>query len=145
MFVPPSTDQTVPSIHGFPLTSQFLPLEISGMPQTPISRPGKPWPLASAMPVSTSASFTVRPFLQPRSVLSYLFPSPPVSNHGIPEPVVDGALGAAKGFFALPLSAKKEVVKSNPVSCSSTLTLPAARHSQEPKFQGLHRSSRGER
>jgi len=32
-----------------------------------------------------------------------------VSNHGIPESVIDGALGAAKRFFALPSSTKEEL------------------------------------
>lgn len=49
-----------------------------------------------------------------RSVLPHPFLSSPVSNHGIPESVIEQTLVAAKEFFALPLSAKEEVVKSSP-------------------------------
>lgn len=53
-------------------------------------------------------------FYGPSFPLAALCPvsSSPVSNHGLPESVIGQALGAAKRFFALPLSAKEEVVKS---------------------------------
>jgi isopenicillin N synthase-like dioxygenase len=48
------------------------------------------------------------PFTTPHPVSSSS-----VSNHGIPESVVEQTLDAAKSFFALPLSTKEEVVEPN--------------------------------
>ena len=44
----------------------------------------------------------------------------PVSNHGIPESVVEQALHAAKTFFSLSLPMKEEVAKPCLPSCRST-------------------------
>jgi len=68
MLVVLSTDQKVPCIHSFPLTGRALPPETLGMPRIPTSRSGKPWLPAFATPASTSASSTVRLFLQPNYI-----------------------------------------------------------------------------
>ena len=46
-----------------------------------------------------------------------------VSNHGIPSEVIEGALTAAKDFFALPLETKMEVLLSpHPIISLPTFT-----------------------
>jgi len=52
-------------------------------------------------------------------LLAVLYPvsSSPVINHGLPESTIERALGAAKRFFALPLSAKEEASNQIQVTC----------------------------
>ena len=96
------------------------------MPRTLTRKLGKPWPPAFAIPASMSAFSMVRhPHLpRPLPVSSSL-----ASNHGIPEPVIEQALDAAKRFFALPLSIKDEVIKPKSFRRFSALIVSAARYS----------------
>ena len=57
--------------------------------------------------------------------------------------MVEQALDAAKRFFALSLAAKEEVIETGSPSCPG-LSVPEARYSQDPKFQGIHGASHGE-
>jgi len=78
----------------------------------------------------------VWPFSQPHSISSYSLLPSPVSNHGIPEPVIGQTLDAAKSFFTLPLSAKEEVVDSSPFPaspCQPSLQLDIHK---SPNFKG---------
>ena len=120
----PSCWSSSPPIKAqLPAHPVHLPPETLRMPRTLTSRSGKLWPPASATPLSTSAFSMVCPL---PLTTSRPISSSPVSNHGIPESAIEQTLGAAKRFFALPLSTKEEVIQTNLSPRSSPLTVPIA-------------------
>lgn len=77
------------------------------MLQTQIHQSDKPSLKESATFASTLDSSTAS--VLPPKFTHHTDPIISVSNHGIPESVIDSTIKSAKSFFSLPLAIKEEV------------------------------------